>query len=147
MGTIMEKTNELLKKQLRLNRLMLLFMAVILAAVVTTCVIIVRNVDSIETTVVKIDHIVDDLVVMTDELAEVDWEEMTMELETVSKELSSVNWAGLSKDIGDTAIQAQESLQVATEAVESLDIQKLNKAIAELQTVIEPLAKLVGRFG
>lgn len=143
----MDKTNELLKKQLGLTRWMLLFMLIILAAVVTTCVIVVQNVNAIETTVVKIDHIVDDMTVMTDELAEIDWEAMTGELETVSRELSTVNWSKLSSDIGDTAIQAQESLKTAGEAIQSLDIDKLNKAIAELQTVVEPLAKLVGRFG
>lgn len=143
----MEKTNELLKKQLGLTRLMLLFMAVILAAVVTTCVIVVRNINAIETTVVKIDAIVDDLAVMTDELSEIDWDAMGTELETVSRELSTVNWTKLSTDISDTALQAQQSLQTAGEAVQSLDIEKLNTAIAELQTVIEPLAKLVGRFG
>lgn len=143
----MDKTNELLKKQLGATRWLLLFMLVILAAVVTTCVIVVRNVNAIETTVQKVDHIVDNLAVVSDELSEVNWEEMTEELETVSRELSTVDWAGLSSDISDTALQAQESLQVASEAVESLDIDKLNKAIAELQTVIAPLAKLVGKFG
>lgn len=143
----MEQTNALLKKQLRTTRWMLLFMAVILAAVSVTCAIVVRNVTTIESTVMKIDGIVDNLSVMTDELAEVDWESITTQLETVSGELSAVDWAGLSEDIGDTAIQAQKSLQVATDAVEELDIKKLNEAIADLQAVIEPLAKLVSRFG
>ena len=61
--------------------------------------------------------------------------------------LSTVNWNGLSKDIGDMATQAQESLATASKAVDELDIETLNKAIRERQTVVEPLAKLVGRFG
>ena len=78
-------------------------------------------------------------------LAEVDWNEITVELETITKELSAVDWEKLSTDIGDTALQAQESLRVAGEAVDALDIKTLNEAISDLKTIIEPLAKLFGK--
>ena len=85
------------------------------------------------------------VVLSTKELAEVDWDEITVELETVTKELSAVDWEKLSTDIGDTAVQAQESLRVAGEAVQELDIKTLNEAIADLKAVVEPLAKLFGK--
>ncbi len=143
----MDTTNELLKKQNNMNRLMVFFLLIIMVAILITCYIVGRNVIALQNTVVKIDGIVDDLAVATDELAEVDWNEIATELELVSGELSTVDWVALSEDVSNTAIQAQDSLKVAGEAITALDIPSLNSAISDLQTVIEPLAKVVGRFG
>ena len=143
----MEQTNALLKKQLRLYRLIALLLAIVVLSTGITSAILVRNMQQIQTTVVKIDAIVDDLAITTGELSKVNWNEMTTELETITKELSTVEWTSLSEDISDMATQAQESLATASKAVDELDIETLNKAIQELQTVVEPLAKLVGRFG
>ena len=140
----MEQTNALLKKQLRLYRFIALLLVLVVLSTGITSAILVRNMQQIQTTVVKIDAIVDDLAITTGELSKVNWNEMTAELEVITKELSTVNWNGLSKDIGDMATQAQESLATASKAVDELDIETLNKAIQELQTVVEPLAKLVG---
>lgn len=143
----MEQTNALLKKQLRLYRLIALLLAIVVLSTGITSAILVRNMQQIQTTVVKIDAIVDDLAITTGELSKVNWNEITTDLEVVTKELSTVEWTSLSKDISDVAAQAQESLATASKAVDELDIETLNKAIKELQTVVEPLAKLVGRFG
>ncbi|MBR4131442.1 MAG: hypothetical protein IKT99_00570 [Oscillospiraceae bacterium] len=143
----MEQTNALLKKQLRLYRLIALLLAIVVLSTGITSAILVRNMQQIQTTVVKIDAIVDDLAITTGELSKVNWNEITTDLEVVTKELSTVEWTSLSKDISDVAAQAQESLATASKAVDELDIETLNKAIQELQTVVEPLAKLVGRFG
>ena len=140
----MDQTNVLLKKQNWLNRLILLMLAIMVAALVTTCVIVVKNVNQISQTVVKVDQIVDDISVPTAELANVDWNEITTELETITKELSTVDWNKLSTDIGETAVQAQESMKVAGEAVEAMDIESLNEAIRDLKAIVEPLAKLFG---
>ena len=143
--TTMDQTNVLLKKQNRLNRLIVLMLAVMVAALVITCVVVVQNANQISQTMVKVDQIVDDISVPTAELAEVDWNEITTELETITKELSTVDWNKLSTDIGDTAVQAQESMKVAGEAVEAMDIETLNEAIADLKAIVEPLAKLFGK--
>ena len=143
----MEQTNALLKKQLRLYRFIALLLVLVVLSTGITSAILVRNMQQIQTTVVKIDAIVDDLAITTGELSKVNWNEITTDLEVVTKELSTVEWTSLSKDISDVAAQAQESLATASKAVDELDIETLNKAIKELQTVVEPLAKLVGRFG
>ena len=142
--TTMDQTNVLLKKQNRLNRLIVLMLAVMVAALVITCVVVVQNANQISQTMVKVDQIVDDISVPTAELAEVDWNEITTELETITRELSTVDWEKLSTDIGETAVQAQESMKVAGEAVEAMDIETLNEAIADLKAIVEPLAKLFG---
>ena len=143
--TTMDQTNVLLKKQNRLNRLIVLMLAVMVAALVITCVVVVQNANQISQTMVKVDQIVDDISVPTAELAEVDWNEITTELETITRELSTVDWEKLSTDIGETAVQAQESMKVAGEAVEAMDIETLNEAIADLKAIVEPLAKLFGK--
>ncbi len=145
MDQTMDQTNVLLKKQNRLNRLIVLMLAVMVAALVITCVVVVQNVNQISQTILKVDQIVDDISVPTAELAEVDWNEITLELESITKDLSAVDWEKLSTDIGDTAVQAQESMRVASQAVEELDIKTLNEAITDLKAVIEPLAKLFGK--
>ena len=141
----MDQTNVLLKKQNWLNRMIVIMLLIMVIALVTTCVVVVKNVNQISQTVVKVDQIVDDLAVPTSELAEVDWNEITTELETITKELSTVDWNKLSTDIGETAVQAQESMKVAGEAVEAMDIETLNEAIRDLKAIIEPLAKLFGK--
>ncbi len=143
----MDTTNDLLKKQNNINRLMVFFLLVITVAILITCFIVAKNIVALQYTIAKIDGIVDDLAVATDELADVNWGDITTELETVSKDLSTVDWLALSEDVSDTAVQAQESLKVAGEAITDLDIPSLNSAIRDLQTVIEPLAKVVGKFG
>ena len=143
----MDTTNDLLKKQNNINRLMVFFLLIITVAILITCFIVAKNVVALQYTLAKIDGIVDDLAVATDELAEVNWSDITTELETISKDLSTVDWVALSEDVSDTAVQAQESLKVAGEAITDLDIPTLNQAIKDLQTVIEPLAKVVGKFG
>ena len=145
MDQTMDQTNVLLKKQNRLNRLIVLMLAIMVAALVTTCVIVVKNVNQISQTVVKVDQIVDDISVPTAELANVDWNEITAELETITKELSTVDWNKLSTDIGETAVQAQESMKIAGDAVEAMDIETLNEAIRDLKAIVEPLAKLFGK--
>ena len=141
----MDQTNVLLKKQNWLNRMIVLMLLIMVIALVTTCVVVVKNVNQISQTVVKVDQIVDDIAVPTAALAEVDWTEITTELERITKELSTVDWEQLSVNIGDTAVQAQESMKQAGEAVEKLDIDSLNEAIRDLNAIIEPLAKLFGK--
>ena len=113
----MEQTNARLKKQVRLDRFIALLLVLVVLSTGITSAILVRNMQQIQTTVVKIDAIVDDLAITTGELSKVNWNEMTAELEVITKELSTVNWNGLSKDIGDMATQAQESLATASKAV------------------------------
>ena len=57
------------------------------------------------------------------------------------------NINGLAVTAQESLGQVEEGLGDAIAALNTLDIEKLNKAIADVQTVIEPLAKLAGRFG
>ena len=48
-------------------------------------------------------------------------------------------------DLGDTVLAAQRDMEEALKAIESIDIETLNKAIADLSAIVEPLARLFGR--
>ena len=80
------------------------------------------------------------------DLKDVDWESVGKNLETISNDLSAVNWLGLTEDIGEMTAEAEKSLQIAQKAISDLDIGTLNEAITELRDVIRPLANLVNRF-
>ena len=74
----MEQTNALLKKQLRLYRFIALLLVLVVLSTGITSAILVRNMQQIQTTVVKIDAIVDDLAITTGELSKVNWNVRTL---------------------------------------------------------------------
>ena len=51
----------------------------------------------------------------------------------------------LMDDLGDTVLAAQRDMEAALKAIEDIDIETLNKAIADLSAIVEPLARLFGR--
>ena len=91
---------------------------------------------------------------MTDALEAAKIAEIVDSLSDVSGQLRAVDWEKLAGNVNDLAVQAQESLVTAQEALakasasmDQIDFEALSQAIADLKTVVEPLAKLAGRFG
>ena len=117
----MDTSYELLQKQLKINRLTMLFLAIIMIAVVITCVVVVVNVIGLQ--------------------------EAAAQIGEVANELSRVDWASLSEGIGGMARQVEASLRTTEEAMGTVDFAELSQALLDLQTVMEPLADLVSRFG
>ena len=77
-------------------------------------------------------------------------DEIVSSLSSVSRQLSEVDWVELTDNINTVATDAQASLADAQEAlqkVKDLDIESLNQAITDLQAVVEPLAAFTKRFG
>jgi methyl-accepting chemotaxis protein len=73
-------------------------------------------------------------------------EDMTDNLVSVSENLEQIDWEDLAVNINLTAEKAQQSLDVALTAIDELDIETLNEAIANLRDVIEPLARFFNTF-
>jgi len=71
---------------------------------------------------------------------------MTDHLASVSAQLGQIDWEGLAVNINLTAEKAQQSMDMALTAIDELDIETLNEAIANLRDVIEPLAKFFNTF-
>lgn len=87
------------------------------------------------------------------ELKDVDISGIVTALNGVSAQLEGLNWKELAGNVSSMAVNAQESLtnaqkamEKAMTAIDKLDIDALNKAIADLQTVVEPLAAFAAKF-
>ena len=100
-----------------------------------------------------VEHLVTTVNNLSAELEDADIENIVTTLESLSQQLESIPWAEVADNINGLAVTAQDSLgQVGDEladamaALNSLDIDKLNKAISDLQAVIEPMASLAQRF-
>lgn len=157
------------KKRLKLARITTMAVLAMLVVLLVLAVSLWSMVYSYET---RIDRIVTDLESVTVQLAQLDVEHMVTTLnglsqelgeadlagivatlDSLSRQLESIPWAEVAANINGLAVTAQESLtQVeenlaqAMESLSSLDFETLNKAITDLQAVVEPLAALAERF-
>ena len=66
-------------------------------------------------------------------------------LNTVTEELAKQDIDGLFKNVDALVTDSQKSINEAMEKVNQMDIETLNSAIADLQAVVEPMARLFGR--
>lgn len=67
-------------------------------------------------------------------------------LETVSDELTQADIGSMVSNVDTLAQTSQAGIQQALEKVNAIDIQTLNKAIADLAKVVAPLADLTQRL-
>lgn len=74
-------------------------------------------------------------------------ESVLTNLETVTDELAKADLEGLVTDVDALVSTSHQGLEGAMEKLESIDMDKLNRAIEDLAKVIEPLAKLSSLFG
>ena len=90
---------------------------------------------------------------VTAALEEAKIDQVVESLTQVSSQLALVDWETMGANINDLAVQAQESLVIAEEAlakagktIDEMDIEALNQAIRDLQAAIEPMAKFAKLF-
>ncbi len=142
----MEETVRLMKKQLFWSRLTAVLFALMTVLLIIALVLFGSFLRQAGDLVAKADEIAVQLDATATQLKDVDWESVGKNLETISNDLSAVDWLGLTNDIGKMANEAESSLQIAQKAITDLDIDTLNEAITELRDVIRPLANFVNRF-
>ncbi|MBR6207020.1 MAG: hypothetical protein IKQ73_07650 [Oscillospiraceae bacterium] len=142
----MDETVRLMKKQLFWSRLTALLFAVMTVLLVIALILFGSFLRQAGDLVAKADQIAVQLDATASQLKDVDWESVGKNLETISNDLSAVDWLGLTEDISEMTAEAENSLQIAQKAITDLDIDTLNEAITELRDVIRPLANLVNRF-
>ena len=68
-------------------------------------------------------------------------------LETVTNELAAVDLGSMVTNVDSLVSSSQEGVEQALGKINSLDIDSLNQAIADLSEVVEPLAKFFKAFG
>ncbi len=136
----------LMKKQLFWSRLTGILFLVITALLIASLVTMGVYMHRFDNLAKQADRTAMQLEAATAEMEKVDWEAVANSLTILSRDLAVVDWLTLTDQIGDLAVEAESSLQVAQKAIEDLDIATLNEAIAELRDVIRPLAMMINRF-
>ena len=68
-------------------------------------------------------------------------------LEVVTKELTTVDFAGMVEGVNTLVATGQVGLEETVAKLNAIDFEALNKAIATLTQVIDPLAKFFKVFG
>ena len=68
-------------------------------------------------------------------------------LEQTSYQLSQVELQGMVSNVDGLVTTGQQSLEASMEKLNGVDFEALNKAIKDLEAVIEPLAKMTKVFG
>ena len=63
-------------------------------------------------------------------------------LDQVSSQLTKTDWESLTNNLDILVQETQESVASATEKMERIDWEALNKAIQDLQRIVAPLAEL-----
>lgn len=112
------------RKQYRMSQLTSLVSIVILAVVLCISATLIPQV---HTTLQSVNYMMEDLNVITDELASADLEQMI-------------------NNVDQLVISSETSIQDALKQLNSLDIETLNQAIRNLNDAVAPLASFFNRF-
>ena len=67
-------------------------------------------------------------------------------LEQATRQLSGMDFTGMVEDVDILVTTAQSSLEQTMGKLNSIDFNTLNKAIADLSKVVEPMSKLMNVF-
>ena len=125
------------RKQLFFTRVCAIALAAILLVLLISAVLVVpkavRALDELHTVAGRLEAL--DIEALLDDI-----DRLLETLKPVAKRLDP-----LMGDLGDTVLAAQRDMEEALKAIESIDIETLNKAIADLSAIVEPLARLFGR--
>ena len=73
-------------------------------------------------------------------------QDVLTDLQTVTDELTQVDMAGMVSNVDALVTSSQSAVTQATEKLEAIDIEALNDAIADLPSVVGPLADLAERL-
>lgn len=106
---------EVLKKQLRMTRMTALFLAVMVAIILLLTAILAPKAALV-----------------------------LGNLDQVSEQLAQTDWVSFTQNLDELVRATQQSVTSASEKMESIDWEALNKAIQDLQRIVEPLAGLFG---
>lgn len=155
---------DLEKKRILLLRLCAIFLALIFLLMLVGCFALFRSYLSVSERLREADSVIRSLQNIAGQLERIDWvafsdsvssvtsaldeaqlAEIASQLRTVSASLASIDWEMLATDASESMQLAQESLTEVMGTLDEMDIEALNQAIRDLQTVIEPLARLMGK--
>ncbi len=125
-----EKQMKYVRTQLRLTQLS----TVVLIAVIVFLLI------GVSSYIPKVNALIDDSSAIMKQASGV-----LTNLDSVTAELADADITGMLDDVDSLVVSSEESMADALKKIEDIDIDTLNSAIKDLESVVKPLAKLFGR--
>lgn len=132
---------ELMKKMEESSRKQLLYTRIQCAASIVVMVCFVGIYFLIRNFLPQINAIMDQIPGMVTQM-----ETVLGNLEIVTKDLAAVDFGGMVEGINSLVTTGQTSLEETVARLNAIDFEALNKAIANLAAVVEPMAKFFKVF-
>lgn len=130
------------RKQLTIARLRCVFSLVSAVCVVLLLVVMLQMLPQMREVITQVDVLVTEFDGVMGQMGSV-----LSNLEESTRQLASVDLESMVNDVNTLVLTAQSSLEQTMENLDAIDFAALNKAIKDLATVIEPLAKFTNMFG
>ena len=130
---------ELLRRQLRLTRAMFITGAASFVLVLAACLLVVPSALRTLNEANQLIRDADTLIVQLDGV-----DQAVASLSNVALELEKTDLPQMLDEIGKLVGASQEAIAETRKKIDSMDIDSLNEAIADLSAVVSPLAKLFG---
>ncbi|MBE6899309.1 MAG: hypothetical protein E7479_01395 [Ruminococcaceae bacterium] len=128
------KQTELIEKQAKNSKIQTIIVSGLMLVVAVALLVLSVQVGGV---LEQANSAIDEITVLTTELNTI------LEESQITELLNNAN--ALIEESGDALTKALEDVDEALGTVSQIDIETLNSAIADLQKVIQPLAKLFGR--
>lgn len=129
------------RKQLSIERLRCILSFLTMLCVVAVLLLVFSLMPQIRQTVAQIDTLVSQFDGVMGQMGSV-----LTNLEQSTRQLADVDLSGMVTDVNTLVTTAQSSLEQTMLDLDAIDFEALNKAIKDLATVIEPLAKLTNMW-
>lgn len=133
------------KKQERLAKLQCILTGVAAACCLGILILVCTLMPRVYGLVEKTETVLTNLEAVTGQL-EGQMDGILTNLEEVTQELAQTDLAGMVENVDTLATTSQSAVEHATEKLDTMDLDTLNKAIKDLADVVEPLARFFNVF-
>ena len=140
---------ELLKEIREANRKQAWFTGIACAASVVAAVCFVGVFLLVRDFLPQISQILSEISAIVTEIPGIvsQMQEVLTNLQEVTEKLTAVDFGGMIDGVNSLVVSGQTGLEQTVEKLNSIDFASLNKAIKNLEAVVEPLAKFFKVFG
>ena len=132
-------------KQERLAKLQCILTGVTAACCLGVFLLVCTLMPRVYGLVEQTETVLTDLEAVTGQL-EGQMEVILTNLDEVTQELAQADLAGMVENVDTLATTSQSAVEHATEKLDTIDLDTLNKAIQDLADVVEPLARFFNVF-
>ena len=143
---LMGRMDESNRQQAKFAKLQCLFSAVAAFCCIVVLVVVCTILPQVKGLVGQVDTVLTNVKDVSTELAEADISGVMTNLEEVTRELAEADLGNMAEDVSDLVSTSQGGVEEALDKLNGIDLDTLNRAIADLAAVVEPLANFFNRF-